>query len=531
MLPRFTIVALAMLMLVACGGATEQAAPTSSGQSLDTNPTVTATPETTPTALAATPTIKPEAAATPTAAVAVELPETIWTLTSLNGETIDTAATITLSFRDSLASGQAGCNGYSGGYTANPEGDLSLGEIEQTAMECQEPAGIKDLEGAYMDALSDVERYRLTDTRLELANASSETTLIFTSGEQADLDGTFWSVVTLDGDLLIAKTYITIAFSKGQISGSAGCNAVFGQYTAGNDGSLSFTGIGSTAMECSEPEGIMDQEFALFDALQGIISYRLDAATSTLELVNAAGQTRIELLGSVEPTGGGFLDRTGWVLTDLNGQKHDPTTFPITLMIRDSQFSGESGCLVYYGYFTTDASGGISALNLDLTDAGCEGLGDDGNASVYLDTLATVTQSRVARDRLELLNANGETILVYRPGLSDSGLEGTEWTLLMLSGSDPIEGTTITLSFADQVGGVAGCNEYGGDYVVVEIGIISMPGVSHTDMGCLKQGIQEQETTYLDTLQQVGAYELTDTTLVLMKANGETLLVFERGID
>jgi heat shock protein HslJ len=101
----------------------------------------------------------------------------------------------------------------------------------------------------------------------------------------------------------------------------------------------------------------------------------------------------------------------------------------------------------------------------------------------------------------------------------------------MLNGSDPIEGTTITLSFADQVGGVAGCNEYGGDYFVVEIGIISMPGVSHTDMGCLKQGIQEQETAYLDTLQQVGAYELIDTTLVLMKANGETLLVFERGID
>jgi heat shock protein HslJ len=77
----------------------------------------------------------------------------------------------------------------------------------------------------------------------------------------------------------------------------------------------------------------------------------------------------------------------------------------------------------------------------------------------------------------------------------NTGLDGTEWTLISLNGSDVIEGTTITLSFTDgQVGGNAGCNSYGGQYTATNE-TLTITDIVSTMMACTSPaGINEQES-------------------------------------
>jgi len=59
----------------------------------------------------------------------------------------------------------------------------------------------------------------------------------------------------------LADTLTTATFdsTKGQVTGSAGCNTYFGSYDA-NKSKLTIGVIAATEMYCLEPEGVMDQE-------------------------------------------------------------------------------------------------------------------------------------------------------------------------------------------------------------------------------------------------------------------------------
>lgn len=528
MLRKVTFVALLASMLAACGASTEPTTPRLDSEPTDAAPTSTVAA--TSTVPATTPTTESKAEATPTA-VAVELPETLWTLTSLNGAIIDTGATITLSFIDGQTPGNTGCNGYGSDYTASADGNLSFGEIEMTEIYCNEPAGIMDLESSYIDALNEIERYHLTDTRLKLANAGGEVILIFTSRDRSNLNDTSWTLITLDGESPVADTRVTIDFTNGRISGSGGCNDYNGAYSASTAGDVALSGIAITAEDCLEPVGILEQEVAFVDALGEITAYQLDG-DNRLKLLNRAGEVRMVFTNHAEPAGIGQPGRTDWVLTSLNGETLDPE-MTITLMLNTDTFSGQSGCLTYSGQFTPASDSAMRYVKLFAPyDGSCEAAADE-VAMGYLDTLETVARRSPSTDRLELLNSEGETILVYRPALTDSGLDETEWTLRSLNGSAPVEETTITLMFIDGwATGSAGCNGYGGEYVVLDPGVLSIPNIIITTMLCGDpQGIMDQEGSFRETLLQAVTYELTDSTLEIMNAAGETTLVFERGIQ
>jgi hypothetical protein len=50
---------------------------------------------------------------------------------------------------------------------------------------CSEREGVVEQEAACIEALRDAASYRVTDDRLEIADASGETTLVLERGEQA----------------------------------------------------------------------------------------------------------------------------------------------------------------------------------------------------------------------------------------------------------------------------------------------------------------------------------------------------------
>jgi heat shock protein HslJ len=114
----------------------------------------------------------------------LDLVGTEWTLTSLNGSSLIEDTEITLFFKEAYLDGTMTCNNYGGGpdsgkYTATDDGRLAIPQLAVTVQLCSEPEGIMEQEAAYIEALHDAATYRVTGDRLEIADASGRTTLVF----------------------------------------------------------------------------------------------------------------------------------------------------------------------------------------------------------------------------------------------------------------------------------------------------------------------------------------------------------------
>ncbi|MBU7036395.1 MAG: META domain-containing protein [Theionarchaea archaeon] len=104
------------------------------------------------------------------------------------------------------------------------------------------------------------------------------------------LEGNIWildSYRTETGLVTVLRdTRITAQFQDGRITGDAGCNSYFSEYTA-NKGHIEFGPVGVTEMYCSEPEGVMEQELDFLQVLESVEGYVIVSAT--LELTDAHG--------------------------------------------------------------------------------------------------------------------------------------------------------------------------------------------------------------------------------------------------
>lgn len=100
------------------------------------------------------------------------------------------------------------------------------------------------------------------------------------------LQGTEWVLASLNGNALLEGKEITLRFGETSIEGSGGCNTYGGSYTASED-SLSLSGVHWTEMGCMEPQGIMAQEQAYFQALNAAAGYQVNG--DRLELYDEAG--------------------------------------------------------------------------------------------------------------------------------------------------------------------------------------------------------------------------------------------------
>jgi heat shock protein HslJ len=105
------------------------------------------------------------------------------------------------------------------------------------------------------------------------------------AGSSALLD-TEWVLTSLGDSAPIEGRKITLNFGQASLEGSGGCNTYGGSYTAFGD-SLRLEGVYWTEMACMEPEGIMEQEQAYFQALSAAATYRLDG--DRLEVYDGAG--------------------------------------------------------------------------------------------------------------------------------------------------------------------------------------------------------------------------------------------------
>jgi hypothetical protein len=113
--------------------------------------------------------------------------------------------------------------------------------------------------------------------------------------EAADLVGTEWVLISLNGNSLIEDTSITLYFEEAFLGGSMTCNGYgggpdSGKYVARDDGTLTVVRpLAVTVQLCSSPEGIMEQEEAYIEGILNGSAYRV--FDDRLEIDDAAGET------------------------------------------------------------------------------------------------------------------------------------------------------------------------------------------------------------------------------------------------
>lgn len=344
----------------------------------------------------------------------VASPEGEWTLLTLNGAPLLADSTITATFEEGKITGYSGCNSYGGAYTVKGA-DLQLGEIAMTLMACLEE-GVMEQEQAYMEALSNVAKFRLDNDRLELLDASGVSLLAYArqeafAGDPAVLVGTEWQLLTLNGSPLDETLSFTLAFTEERYSGLAGCRHFEGDYQAG-DGEIAFPMMTMLEETCPDADNAYwGLEGRFTDALSWARHWRI--ADGQLELRTVRGEVMV--FAPYTPMSEVTLEGTSWSLTAfIEGET--PTALlantEITLTFDAGQVSGSAGCNSYFASYTLER-GALRFGAVGMTKMYCmtpEGVMDQ--EARYGDILSAVTLFEWDANQLTLRTADGRG-LVY----------------------------------------------------------------------------------------------------------------------
>jgi heat shock protein HslJ len=269
----------------------------------------------------------------------------------------------------------------------------------------------------------------------------------------ADLIGTEWVLVSLGGHDPVEGSVITLEFpNRGELDGEAGCDHYFSLYEIGGH-DLHFTGRGLevTDFECDKPQAVQEQASDYIELLRDVAT--IQAKHGRLELENAAGATTLTFVHPVPPPLDPALKGTEWVLVSLNGDAVTGGT-RITLEIGKESLGGHSGCNLYGGGFEAMDDGTLKLSKGDEqmmgTTVGCSGERGRQERS-YMEALHNAASYRLRGDRLEIRNAEGNTILAYErepQWASDpADLVGTRWKLRSINGKSTPEDYTPAISF------------------------------------------------------------------------------------
>lgn len=222
-------------------------------------------------------------ACSPTASSTLpDLNGTSWVAVQIGDLTPPENIQSTLYFDQGKINGKAACNSFFGEYTIE-DGTLAMSGIGSTMMFCAE--GMEQ-ETAFLVALEATAAYRLEGESLSLLDADGKTLAVLAKLQHATLEGPLWQLSTLNNgqqavSSLPAGVEITAQFADGRVSGSAGCNKYFADYTVDGD-KLTVSGVGSTKMFCGEPKGVMDQEALFLQAMEKAARFEIREQSLTV---------------------------------------------------------------------------------------------------------------------------------------------------------------------------------------------------------------------------------------------------------
>lgn len=167
-----------------------------------------------------------------------------------------TGRPVTFGVDNAQIAGNSACNWY-GGPISIEDGAIAIGPTSMTEMACSEE-GAMELEAAYLAALGRVTGFSREGDELVLTGDGVELRFTAQPAEaDASLVGTTWTLETIieaEAASTPAAAANLVFAEDGTVSGSTGCNNLFGNYSE----TEGFTQIATTKMACKEP--IMGQE-------------------------------------------------------------------------------------------------------------------------------------------------------------------------------------------------------------------------------------------------------------------------------
>ena len=105
-----------------------------------------------------------------------------------------------------------------------------------------------------------------------------------------------------------------------------------------------------------------------------------------------------------------------------------------------------------------------------------------------------------------------------------TSLTGTKWIAQSINDKPVIEPGGVTLTFSDErVTGRSGCNTYFGAAEHKD-GILTIGSIGATKMACLRDGLMQQESEFLNTLQAAQNYAVESDRLTLTGPAGGVLV-------
>ena len=215
----------------------------------------------------------------------------------------------------------------------------------------------------------------------------------------ANLPGTSWIVVSVDGSDTIADARPTIAFgADGQVQGTGGCNGYGGPYTL--DGNAIEVGdLASTLILCEGEVGA--QEAAFMAALRGATTWRI-AEDGDLELTGAGAIVGTPVAGgsSESPAAGGIVGT--WDLGEMGPTADFADLQPTIEFAPDGSVSGFAACNTFSGTYTTDGAT-LTLGPLASTRIGCQPPASAVEAA-YLGALSGVSAWAIEPDGRLLLD-------------------------------------------------------------------------------------------------------------------------------
>ena len=350
-----------------------------------------------------------------------------------------------------------------------------------------------------------------------------------------NLAGTNWVLSSLNGNLPLADTAVTLQFSAdGTVAGSDGCNRFSTTFTQNSANLTINQPAASTMMLCPEPA--MTQAAAYMAALAATTSFT--AVGNQLSLLNGEQVLATFVAGTpstdsteAAPESSGDLAGTSWTLSSLNGAPAITDTAVTIQFGADGTLSGTDGCNQFSTTFTQDGS------NLTTNPAGASTMMACpepimAQATAFSAVLAATTSFTMTDTDLSL-QAGGQVLATF--AVSSSDLADTAWDVVSYNNGREavvslILGTEISANFGleGDLTGNAGCNQYFTSFAAADGRIEIGPAGSSRRFCPEPPGIMDQEQEFLAALESAATYSIRGNLLEMRSAADQIAIIMTR---
>jgi heat shock protein HslJ len=316
----------------------------------------------------------------------------------------DVAASLYL--QDGQASGDAGCNTFSGDYSIDGDA-LTFGPMMSTMMVCEGEKA--STEAAYLAGFPRVASYSIDGDALILLDGTGNPVMTYAAVTAQPMVGS-WVATSYNTDRNdmappITGSLLTAVFgADGTIEGTSGCNHFSGPYMTDGDG-IAIGPLATTLVACASSE-LQGQEAQYLALLSAADKWSLDG--SVLELIDTQGvgrQTTVifsaatdaAYLGSWDVTG--FDDGSGAVVSPVSGSALTAVFHP------DGTIEGNAGCNAFSGPYSAIGTS-MTIGPLATTRMACSSPALDTQEQQYLVALQSVATWE-ANDGITLRDRDG----------------------------------------------------------------------------------------------------------------------------